>query len=104
MALTRTVNLTVKVLIVFAKTDGHSIRMTYQPDVSVSNLNTVARHCYKFVPTSIFSFLDINECETAERCVSNAICNNTPGSYSCQCKPGFTGNALKECVGTYKAN
>ena len=34
---------------------------------------------------------DINEC-TSNPCDSNAICNNTFGSFVCQCNVGFSGN------------
>ncbi|XP_073239913.1 laminin subunit alpha-4-like [Porites lutea] len=36
---------------------------------------------------------DINECEQGtHNCNSNAVCNNTKGSYNCTCKPGYKGN------------
>ena len=48
---------------------------------------------------SIYYFADINECETGKHhCDSNAFCNNTKGSYSCTCKPEFTGNGVN-CTG-----
>ncbi|XP_063056774.1 cartilage oligomeric matrix protein [Engraulis encrasicolus] len=41
---------------------------------------------------------DINECEINNGdCVQNANCINTPGSYRCTCKPGFTGDQLSGC-------
>ena len=47
-----------------------------------------------------FHFTDINECETGEHnCnADHAYCNNTKGSFTCFCKPGFTGNGLN-CTG-----
>ena len=37
--------------------------------------------------------LDLNECDLGrDLCDVNAICLNNEGSYSCQCKRGFTGN------------
>lgn len=46
---------------------------------------------------------DIDECDKVNgpfgRCGGNTICTNTPGSFGCQCKPGFTGNAFKQCTG-----
>lgn len=45
---------------------------------------------------------DVNEC-TEHRdkpaCGLNAICKNLPGSYDCQCPPGFNGNPFLECAG-----
>uniref|UniRef100_A0A2M4DS15 Putative nidogen n=1 Tax=Anopheles darlingi TaxID=43151 RepID=A0A2M4DS15_ANODA len=45
--------------------------------------------------------VDINECDVAQgpngRCGANALCTNHPGSYSCNCPPGFTGDATRQC-------
>lgn len=39
--------------------------------------------------------LDLNECSTnRDNCHSNAICTNTPGSFTCSCKPDFTGDGV----------
>lgn len=36
---------------------------------------------------------DVNECTNGTaQCSANAICTNTPGSYTCTCRPGYTGN------------
>lgn len=43
---------------------------------------------------------DINECmELRDKpaCGINAICKNLPGSYECQCPPGFNGNPFSLC-------
>ena len=45
---------------------------------------------------------DIDECtELREKpsCGINAVCKNLPGSYDCQCPPGFNGNPFSECIG-----
>ena len=41
--------------------------------------------------------LDINECDE-NPCDTNAICNDTFGSYQCVCNSGFTGNGYN-CSG-----
>ena len=44
-------------------------------------------------------FIDIDECSASIRvCDVNANCQNTPGSYVCSCKAGFTGDG-KTCAG-----
>lgn len=45
---------------------------------------------------------DIDECNELRdkpACGVNAICKNLPGSYDCQCPPGFNGNPFLECIG-----
>ncbi|KAF5291111.1 hypothetical protein FQA39_LY14353 [Lamprigera yunnana] len=44
---------------------------------------------------------DINECTDLRdkpACGLNAVCKNLPGSYDCQCPPGFNGNPFSECI------
>ena len=45
-------------------------------------------------------FSDINECKngTHDCDQDNGTCLNTPGSYTCQCKPGYAGNG-RHCSG-----
>ena len=42
----------------------------------------------------LFFVLDINECLnfSTTDCHPNALCQNTIGSFDCQCFPGYTGN------------
>ena len=43
----------------------------------------------------MYYFLDNNECLTGKhKCNSNADCNNTKGSYTCTCKPGYAGDGI----------
>ena len=43
--------------------------------------------------------LDVDECSrNTDNCHENADCLNNPGSYTCHCKPGFTGNGTS-CSG-----
>lgn len=53
-----------------------------------------------FIIYQWFTFMDsdINECSTSNPCDTNANCQNTPGSYVCSCKSGYTGNG-KTCSG-----
>ena len=44
---------------------------------------------------------DIDECEAdIYACGSDAICNNTHGSFNCTCKPGYKGDG-KNCTGNF---
>ena len=50
-----------------------------------------------------FVCLDYDECDPAagiqdQDCGTGTICNNTVGSYSCQCDAGYTGTA-PQCTG-----
>jgi len=36
-----------------------------------------------------FIVLDIDECQQPDACRSNLTCNNTAGSYRCECPPGY---------------
>lgn len=44
---------------------------------------------------------DVDECKSATSarpvCGLNAVCKNLPGSYDCQCPPGFNGNPFVQC-------
>ena len=47
---------------------------------------------------------DINECKKGtHNCSSNAVCNNTKGSYNCTCKPGYEGDG-NNCTGNFFLN
>ena len=48
---------------------------------------------------SVIMSADINECKV-HPCHDDANCTNSPGSYNCDCLPGYTGNGLT-CTGTY---
>ena len=44
-------------------------------------------------------FTDINECdENLDNCDDNAECENEPGTFTCTCEDGYTGNG-EECTG-----
>ena len=49
--------------------------------------------------TMIFIVPDIDECDTNQHnCTENAVCINTPGSYTCECEEGFEWDG-KKCLG-----
>ncbi|XP_046832865.1 multiple epidermal growth factor-like domains protein 8 isoform X2 [Vespa crabro] len=44
---------------------------------------------------------DVDECDLGlHDCHPNAVCTNTHGSYSCQCKRGFNGDGKENCTKT----
>ena len=44
---------------------------------------------------------DIDECDKGTHsCSSNAVCNNTKGSYNCTCKPGYKEDG-DNCTGNF---
>lgn len=52
-------------------------------------------HCYPYILgwTGADCSQDVDECHRpVNPCGRCAICLNTPGSYACQCPPGFTGS------------
>ena len=44
-------------------------------------------------------FIDLNECSNKFVCAKHAKCTNLPGSYKCECNPGYSGDG-KYCNGT----
>ena len=44
---------------------------------------------------TLFSLTDKDECISGQHnCHLNGVCENTPGSFKCTCKTGFTGNGI----------
>lgn len=43
------------------------------------------------------SCTDTNECLLSGACATHAICTNTPGSYLCECDPGYDGDGFNVC-------
>ena len=41
---------------------------------------------------------DIDECNTLKPCGANSLCTNSPGSFKCDCRPGFEGDAIDGCT------
>lgn len=59
---------------------------------------TVSIHCV--IPARFLSSVDVDECSFEEQCRRELgnVCVNTPGSFVCQCQPGFRAEA-PACVG-----
>ena len=54
---------------------------------------------FVYINQFYFSCLvDTDECEL-EQCPENANCVNTPGSFSCNCNPGFVADGANSCTG-----
>ena len=57
--------------------------------------------CKLNVSCSVYFYLDIDECEEQIfNCHADAVCNNTNGSYMCNCKDGFSGDG-HNCAGKH---
>ena len=66
----------------------------------------VKRHQNCTYATSEYTVhLDVDECVSGNNnCLhGNANCTNTIGSYTCECKEGFTGNGV-DCEGRRKTD
>ena len=48
----------------------------------------------------VLLFTDIDECTAESPCHVNATCNNTEGSYVCECNTGFSGDGFT-CEGRF---
>ena len=49
--------------------------------------------------------LDVDECENGtDNCHANANCTDTVGSFSCSCLPGYRGDGVLACTGTFFSN
>ena len=39
------------------------------------------------------SYVDLDECQSPDACGANHVCNNTVGSYRCECSNGFAADS-----------
>lgn len=51
-----------------------------------------------FIPC-LSPLLDIDECQNGPVCQQNADCLNNPGSFRCECKPGYRFTPTGQCLG-----
>ena len=78
----------------------HKLFETYLPIYYISTVLYIIILC--LLLTYLFynhCYLDNDECLKSP-CDVNALCTNTPGSFRCQCKTGYSGNGFT-CTGTY---
>lgn len=58
----------------------------------------------EFRADKFISLIDVNECMQGV-CDTNAMCEDTPGSFNCTCKPGYSGNGTSgNCYCEYNDN
>ena len=43
--------------------------------------------------------IDVDECNTTGVCHTNGGCINTIGTFSCYCRPGYSGDGVSKCTG-----
>ena len=88
-----TVPMSLEVMIVNAIQDIMELGSRAQVNSIIENID---------VWSLMFSLLDIDECLTNTHSCDDpqrAICTNNNGSFSCQCKPGYTGSGFKNDCG-----
>ena len=65
--------------------------MQCEAALDLNSTSSLALYNYEYCP-------DINECDlNLHNCHTNALCSNTNGSFSCECKKGFLGDGHRKC-------
>ena len=67
--------------------------------------NSMSVRCDRMCPLCSLMTVspDVDECQNnLHRCGDGQLCNNLPGSYRCDCQPGYQYDSYRRtCVGTY---
>ena len=77
------------------KSVGENTTRVMLEKIFVFSLYYPMKYCFKKIHQNNIYFsptlLDINECTSnTANCAADRVCRNTEGSFSCDCKPGFT--------------
>ena len=66
-----------------------------------SDVDECSEHAFDYRNTSYLPLLfePLPLTNQSSVCSLNAVCTNTPGSFECECLPGFSGNGFKQCEG-----
>ena len=91
-------------LMVHATTLLEDLTVCVTKDTLEMEFSALVKLCNTYFHVVIVNYADINECADATTCDSNAMCTNTPGSFTCTCNHGYTGNGTtcegKNSIGT----
>ena len=76
---------------------------TCRPGVLTLSQANPCRHFLEIIKYLLYIFptlSDIDECQEQSPCGENAVCTNTPGSFTCACSEGYSGDGLI-CTGQF---
>ena len=86
-------------LMVHATTLLEDLTVCVTKDTLEVEFTALVKLCNTYFMYLLYILSDINECANATTCDSNANCTNTPGSFTCTCNHGYTGNGTTNCEG-----
>ena len=70
------------------------------PNFAIYDWRTFVKSHSGVSTVNILEPADVDECTEQSPCDTNAMCTNTPGSYTCACNAGYTGDGVT-CTGKY---